>query len=118
MSISTRFLSDERLWQDVLLLAIRERETNIVRQLVLRGVKIEKHHLLTLLNGDTSDMEILDLLAPEYYHPGDDNSDFDEEEDDEDEDEDEDEEEIHETKRIDDDAIEIKEGLFVEIDSD
>lgn len=136
MNLSSRFLSDERLFQDILHLAIEQGKTNIVRQLILRGVPIEKQHILTFLAGDESQLEILDLLAPKYY--GIDDVDLDdcdllsEEDEEEDEEEDdikfldgcsedeEDEDEDEEEGEEDEEESDRKEGpptaLFVEIE--
>lgn len=59
--------TDERFWSQVLNVLIRSGEADLVRELMLRGVDVQKEHVLTLVDGDTNRLSLLNLIAPAYY---------------------------------------------------
>jgi len=48
-------------------LAIEHSEINIVRELILRNVNVEKHHLFTFIESFDPTIEMLDLIGKRYY---------------------------------------------------
>lgn len=104
MSIYNYRLTDRRLWGEVLDMAILNRNVNIVRQLVLRGVQVEKHHMMTFFGHDGSEFDLFNVLAQSFYNL----DDHGEEDDEEEIDEEDDEEEIDEDEEDEEDAEHIE----------
>ena len=80
MSIDNDRLTDRRLWGEVLDMAILNRNVNIVRQLVLCGVQVEKHHMMTFFGHDGSEFDLFNVLAQSFYKLDDHGEEDDEEE--------------------------------------